>query len=111
VVIRLAMQQLTIRVSDEIADEIEQMADEQETSKSEITRELLERGSDYERLETECDRLRREKRQILSQRDENRQLVEYVERERENERQRREANALQRAKYWFFGYSADETQG
>jgi predicted transcriptional regulator len=105
------MQQLTIRVSDETATEIEQMADEQETSKSKVTRELLERGSEYEQLQTECDRLRREKRQILAQRDENRQLVEYVEQERSNAEKRRQANALKRAKWWFLGHSTDETEG
>jgi predicted nuclease with TOPRIM domain len=106
------MQQLTIRVADETAAEIEERADESDASKSEVARELLRLGSEHESLQAECDRLRRELQAANSRYDEHTELVEYVEDERlarQRERDRRSAPAWRRAKWWLFGTPEDET--
>jgi Arc/MetJ-type ribon-helix-helix transcriptional regulator len=64
-------------------------------------------------LERENDRLHRERRQLLDQRDEHTELVRHVEDEREEREQRRErrnAPVWRRAKWWVFGHSDDETE-
>lgn len=56
-----------------------------------------------EALEKENDRLHRERRQILEQRNENTELVRYAETERERrerERERRQHNVFKRAWWW-----------
>lgn len=59
-------------------------------------------------LETERDRLQDEKQQVLAQREENTELVEYVEQERTVERQWREAGLATRMKWRVLGMpSAD----
>jgi Arc/MetJ-type ribon-helix-helix transcriptional regulator len=72
-------------------------------SRSEAVRECIR---DYERLhrriddlETENERLHRERRQLLETRDENTELVRYAE----TERAYREGSLLQRAKWWLRG--------
>jgi len=105
------MQQLTIRVADEMATEIEERADESDASKSEVARELLRLGSEHESLQAECDRLRRELQAANSRYDEHTELVEYVEEERldrQRERERSHAPAWRRAKWWLFGTPEDE---
>jgi chromosome segregation ATPase len=126
------MEQITLRVTESTKESLESEAKDSNQTLSDYMRDLIDSRtedtvsadeydrlreeheklqSEHERLRTEVDRVRREKRQILDNRDENRQLVEYVERERENERHRRQANALKRARWWLFGHSTDETQG
>ena len=105
------MQQLTIRVADETATEIEERADESDASKSEVARELLRLGSEHESLQAECDRLRRELQAANSRYDEHTELVEYVEEERrlqQRREERRDAPVWTRAKWWLFGRSNDD---
>ena len=105
------MQQLTIRVADETATEIENRADESDASKSEVARELLRLGSEHESLQAECDRLRRELQAANSRYDEHTELVEYVEEERRIQQRREErshAPAWRRAKWWLLGTPEDD---
>jgi TolA-binding protein len=62
--------------------------------------ECRERVAD---LEQEVERLEREKRLILEQREEHSQLVRAVEQERTLEQERAEAGLATRAKWWLFG--------
>lgn len=115
------MKPITIRISAERLEEIEEEGEKRGMSKSEIIRErlderdelLLEREElrdDYdqlrteleteiERLEQEVERLNREKRLILEQREENRELQEYVE----DEKRYRHAGIMTRLKWWLRG--------
>lgn len=78
------------------------------------------KGLEYDELERENERLHRERRQILDQRDEHQELVAYVEEERELQRrreereqrreQRRNAPVWRRAKRWIFSHSNDGTE-
>ncbi|WP_209438549.1 ribbon-helix-helix protein, CopG family [Natronococcus sp. JC468] len=94
------MEPITLRLSSDILEKIDNEAEEQGLSRAESFREIVgnrheheEIRSDYEmklsdyeenlsELKTEVERLRNEKRLILEQRRENMELVEYVEREK-----------------------------
>jgi TolA-binding protein len=67
--------------------------------------ECRERVAD---LEQRVERLEREKRLILEQREEHSQLVRAVEQERTLEQERAEAGLATRAKWWLFGRDGDE---
>jgi hypothetical protein len=54
-------------------------------------------------LEQQVERLQREKRLILEERDEHSQLVRAVEQQRTLEEQRAQAGLATRAKWWLFG--------
>jgi metal-responsive CopG/Arc/MetJ family transcriptional regulator len=101
------MQQITVKISDETADTLTTVAtDTFDGNRSEAIRELLERGIAYDDLETENERLQRRVQTLIEQREEHGELVEYVEAERElqrQERERRNANAIERAKWWLLG--------
>lgn len=104
------MQQLTIRVADETAASIEEQADESDASKSEVARELLRLGSEYESLQAECDRLREQLQATNARQDDVGELAEYVEEERRIQRRREErshAPAWRRAAWWLFGTPED----
>lgn len=68
----------------------------------------------YDELKCENDRLRAEKRILISDREERTDLVEYVEGHREDDRrdrERRQAPAWRRAKWWLIGEpSLDDTE-
>lgn len=66
---------------------------------------------EYEQLQAECDRLERRVDTLTDAREERGELIAYVEDERELQRQeraRRQANIVARAKGWVFGWSASE---
>jgi Arc/MetJ-type ribon-helix-helix transcriptional regulator len=112
------MDRITVSLPEERVNEIEARVQDDDTydSKSHYVREciteyesLLQRVED---LEQEVDRLENEKRTLISDREERTDLVEYVERQRDLEREEREkrnAPAWRRAKYWLFGYNSEAT--
>ena len=112
------MPQYSVRVSEELGERIEAYADEYDGSQSDALRELLRRGTEYEDIQRDRDRLRNAQTQLIEQREENQELVEYVEREKsmqerreERERkreERRNAPAWRRAKWWLFGRAEAE---
>ena len=57
--------------------------------------------------EAEAERLEREKRQILEQREENKQLAKFAEQEWTLQEERLRASVLTRAKWWVFGRDAE----
>lgn len=104
------MEPITIRISSSRLEEINREAEQREMSKSEIIRERLDKLEDAEELRTELEanldelrteneRLQREKRQILDQREENTELVEYVE----DEQRYRQASLATRIRWWITG--------
>jgi TolA-binding protein len=122
------MANLSIRVPDEEVEEIDNDADAADQSRAEYIRSLIrsrhdsneaqaeldELQAEYEEqitdLEQEIERLRREQRQILEQREENKELVRYAEQQRsvlERREERRDAPAWRRAKWWLFGRSEE----
>jgi len=95
------MPRLTVTITDEQAELIEEKsADSGEyESKSEAVRNLIQAGERTEELEQKCNRLEREKAQILDQREENQELVRYAE----TERAYREAPLADRLRWFVFG--------
>jgi metal-responsive CopG/Arc/MetJ family transcriptional regulator len=82
------MERLTIRVPEDLTDEIDRRADADDVSTSEAARQLLRRGTEYDRIQEERDRYERQYQQLVEQRQEHTELVEYVETEREIQQQR-----------------------
>ena len=102
------MERLTIRVPEELLEEIEDLAEAEDVSQSEAARTLLRRGTEAEALQQEAERLRREKRLILEQREEHTELVRAVAREQSREDRRAQAGVLTRAKWWLVGMDDDD---
>ncbi len=92
------MKSTTISFRDDQYEEIEARTGDNE-SKSEVVRRLIDQAFEAEELQKEVDRLQRERRQLLEQREENKELVRYVE----GEQQWREASLTTRLRWWIKG--------
>jgi len=100
------MPQASARVSDDANDGIKAYSDEHDVSRSDAIRELLQRGLEYDRVQNENERLRRQLQATNSRQEDVSELIEYVEDERtlrQRERERRDAPAWRRAKWWLLG--------
>jgi Arc/MetJ-type ribon-helix-helix transcriptional regulator len=102
------MPRLTITVTDEQAALLEELSEDggQYESKSAAVRDFIQAGEQVAELERENERLQRERRQLLDQRNEHTELVRYAEDQREQEqnaRERRRKPAWTRAWWWLTG--------
>lgn len=102
------MPRLTITVTDEQAALLEELSEDggQYESKSAAVRDFIQAGEQVAELERENERLQRERRQLLDQRNEHTELVRYAEGQREQEqnaRERRRKPAWTRAWWWLTG--------
>jgi Arc/MetJ-type ribon-helix-helix transcriptional regulator len=103
------MPRLTVTIDDDQADYLDAVSGDggEYASKSAAVRAFIQAAADrdgrVERLEQEVDRLRREKRQLLEEREEKKQLANYVETEREVEQRWRQADVVTRMKWRVFG--------
>lgn len=80
---------------------------------SDVAREYVEKGMDYDDLEADRDRLQRQLAATNARQDDVDDLVAYVEeerRDRQRARERRDAPAWRRAKWWLFGRSRDDNE-
>ena len=120
------MDPITLRLPSDTLEDVDNEADEQGLSRAEYLREIVENRhvdkeirseyeaklSDYEqslnKLETEVERLRNEKRTLINDRQEKQELVEYIEEERSLSKQKAQAGAFTRAKWWAFGMPDDD---
>jgi metal-responsive CopG/Arc/MetJ family transcriptional regulator len=106
------MRQITVKLPDDTADLLEEIAaDDFDGNRSEAVRTLLQRGAEYDEIRQERDRLERQYRQLVEQREEHTELVEYVQQERTIEQQRRQAGIVTRTKWWLFGVNEDAAEG
>jgi Arc/MetJ-type ribon-helix-helix transcriptional regulator len=102
------MPRLTITVTDEQAAMLEELSGDggQYESKSAAVRDFIQSGDLVSELEQEVERLNRERRQLLEQRKEHRELVQYAEDQRDQDlsaRERRKKPAWTRAWWWLTG--------
>lgn len=102
------MPRITVSVSEDQAERIEDLAGEDGpySSKSEVMRYFIQRSQEADDLERENERLHRERRQLLDQREERNELVRYAEDQREEEqraRERREQPVWTRMRWWVLG--------
>jgi len=105
---REAKKHVAARVEPDTAAEIERLQNDGERSQSEAVRELLRRGMQYDRLQSERDSLQNQLNTLAGREREHAELVEYVEREKslkERERERRDAPLWRRARWFVFGRS------
>ena len=104
--IRPYMPRYSVRVSEELGERIEAYTDEYDGSQSTALRELLRRGTEYEDIQRDRDRLRNAQTQLIEQREVNQELVSYVQREKamqERREERTQANVIRRAWWWVVG--------
>jgi len=113
------MQQITLRVPDDMLEDIEEEAEEHGESRSEYIRNVLRTRNEHtedvdelrekvNQLQTDLDRVRNEKKLILEDREEKKELVRYVEEERTVEQQWREAGLLTRTRWRLFGMDGED---
>lgn len=72
----------SVRVSDDLADDVEAFIDAYDGSKSDALCELLKQGTAYEDIQSERDALQNQLQTFVEQREEHQELVEYVEEEK-----------------------------
>lgn len=105
------MDQITIRISAELREKIEEEAEEKDVSKSEVARNRLEMGFDYDQLQNKVDRLESEKQMIIQDREEKQELVKFAEKQKsilEKREERRNMPVWKRAKHWILGKNNHE---
>jgi len=100
------MAQVSVRLDDDLLEEIEDYADDE--PRSEAIRELLRRGLEYDELATENERLQRRVEALIDNRDEHTELVNYVEDERRYRREREQAGIITRAKWLLVGRDVED---
>jgi metal-responsive CopG/Arc/MetJ family transcriptional regulator len=117
------MGRFSVSVDDDLQNDVEEYAEEHhDGTRSHAVEELLRRGLEYgdrvDELETEIEHaearaedLRRSLQAVQERQDDVGELASYVERERTLEEQRREASAVQRARWWLFGMDVDDEGG
>jgi uncharacterized protein YhaN len=105
----------TVTLDDELSEHVDTVRPSADVPDAAAIREGIRRSQELEecrdrvdRLEQELERVRREKRLLLEQREEHSQLVAAVERERTLEEERARASVVERAKWWLFGRDEGE---
>jgi hypothetical protein len=100
----------TVRLDEDLASHVESVRQDDETSDAEAVRECVRRSQRLDDLEgelvevrQELDRARRERRQLLAEREEKKELARYVEDERTRAQEREQAPVWRRARWWLLG--------
>ena len=117
------MKKVSVSLSDDHVERLETRQEQGDAdSRSEAVRQILDEYDDLhaecerlrtrcEELETDLERSRNATRLLLEEREEKKELVRYVEQERdlqERREERRSAPAWKRAKWWVFGRDLDD---
>lgn len=112
------MKNVTVRLSEEQVETLDAEATDLDMSRAEYIRDLIEKGRESNETRRELEEtqnkvadLRRQLQAVNARQDDVGELVEYVEHERELDRQRdrrRQAPAWRRAKWWLLGEPATD---
>lgn len=99
------MESITVSIEEEHTEYLDELSqdDGPYNNRSEAIRDIIDQHPEIERLETETERLQREKQQILDQRKDLRELAEFAEQEKSLQERRIEAPIWERAKWWLLG--------
>ena len=97
---------ITVVIDDELLEQVDEY--DEDDNRSETVRELLKKGLAYDEKQREVDRLNRKVSAIQSRREEHTELVEYVENQKQLQRDKQTASAVERAKWWLFGREFDD---
>ena len=114
------MKNVTVRLSDEYVETLDEEADNLDVSRARHLRDLIEKGREVEEIQSELEAtqakvedLRRQLQAANSRERDVDDLVEYVEEERQIQRrreERRQANMFRRA-WWFVAGAPVEDSG
>ena len=97
------MAQITLRLDDDLLDDLENEADERGVSRSAHIRDAIESRHEPDELRRENDRLRARVDAVLESRDERDALVRYVE----DEQRYRQAGIVTRLRWFLRGMNGD----
>ena len=104
------MEKISITLREDQVGHLSDLVGTEYADRSKAVRSLLDKGIEYDDLEAENDRLRRQLEAVNSRADDLDALAEYVERERELQREERERRQARehapvwvRARWWLFG--------
>jgi Arc/MetJ-type ribon-helix-helix transcriptional regulator len=101
------MPRLSITLTDEQNERVEELVENGEySSKNAVVQDWLADAEKVNQLESEVERLHRERRQLLEQREENQELVRFAESQRElaeYERERQKRGVFTRFVWWLRG--------
>jgi Arc/MetJ-type ribon-helix-helix transcriptional regulator len=105
------MPRLSITLTDEQNERVEELVENGEySSKNAVVQDWLADAEKVNQLESEVERLHRERRQLLEQRDEHQELALYAKEQRDEARtdkRRRQHNIVRRAWWAVAGEPAD----
>lgn len=111
------MRPISIKVDETVIEELDAEADERDLTRSQYLRNIIEERHETERitekyeaeidqLESRIDELQAQLRTVNRENEDVKELVAYVEEERQLQRdrkERRDAPVWKRAKWWVFG--------
>lgn len=116
------MQRVSVKLDEDMVKQLDSLANDQSVTRSDVIRDTLDDGLNtdddveiqrlQERitdLETENQRLRREKRLVLEQREEHTELVNTVKEEQSLAKRKAEAGLWTKTKWALFGMNDDES--
>ena len=94
------MPRLSVTLTGEQNERIEELVENGDySSKNAVVQDWLADAEKVNQLESDLERCRRARRQLLEQREESKELVRYVE----DEQRYRQAGLVQRLRWWFRG--------
>ena len=106
----MGKEKISVTLDEAQAEQLAQMVGERYGNRSEAVRDLLEKGMNYDEIETERDALRQRLEKTDRRIDDLEDIPEYVRREREREtvraqqrRMLRDASIVQRLKWKLLG--------
>lgn len=119
------MQNVTLRVPEDLVESLEEEADEYDRSRSEHIRTILQSRheadelrseievirEERDRLSNECEDLRRQLAAANQRIDASNELVRAVQRNQTLDERRARAGVLRRAKWWLLGMNVDDDEG
>lgn len=101
------MEAITLRLPEEMIEELEEEAEEADTNRSEYIRSLLEGRHDTEQeiqqLKTENERLQRKLTEVISLKEEHEDLIRHTEEQKSLEMKKHQASLVTRMKWLVFG--------
>lgn len=114
------MKRITVSLEPEQIERLDELQDEHDVdSRSAAIRRLFQEYeelqveyedlmNEYEELQTEVERARRERRQLLEEREEHQELVRYAKNERTAEQRWRQASLATRIRWRLTGMPSDD---
>lgn len=102
-----AMKTVTVRLDEEEVEDLDEEAENQDISRSEYIRAILEARHDTEQeiqqLKTDNERLQRKLTEVISLKEEHEDLIRHTEEQKSLEMKKHQASLVTRMKWLVFG--------